>query len=92
MQDLTLYGTRQGLEQKVMLRRLAKKKGLTQALSMEKQGMSVPYNTWKGRSGWDRTSYFDFLKETWKKCQAPEKMSLPHDLPRAKSPLAVPAL
>jgi len=62
----------QNLEQKIMLRRLAKKKGLTDALNMEKQGMSVPYNIWKDRSGWDRTHYFNFLKETWNTLHAPK--------------------
>lgn len=53
------------LEQKVILRRLAQKHGLTEALNMEKRGMSVPYNVWEHQPGWDRTQYFRFLKDTW---------------------------
>lgn len=55
------------LQQKVLLRRLAAKHGLTDALNMEKRGMAVPYNVWKKEDGWDRTHYFRFLKSTWSK-------------------------
>jgi asparagine synthase (glutamine-hydrolysing) len=55
------------LEQKVLLRRLAAKHGLHDALNMEKRGMSVPYNTWEQQVGWDRTHYFQFLQATWNK-------------------------
>lgn len=67
------------LEQKIMLRRVAKKRGLTEALKMEKRGMSVPYNRWMGIEGWDREHYFEFLKKTWRDVyaqQAPQVQSL----------------
>ncbi len=55
------------LEPKVLLRRIAEKRGLVEPLRMEKRGMSVLYNKWKGIPGWDRTHYFEFLKSTWHK-------------------------
>ncbi|MEK7136987.1 MAG: asparagine synthase-related protein [Patescibacteria group bacterium] len=53
------------LHQKVILRRIAAKHGLQDAIAMEKRGMSIPYNTWRNQPGWDRTHYFRFLQETW---------------------------
>lgn len=53
------------LDQKVILRHMAAKHGLTDALKMEKRGMSVPYNIWREQSGWDRSHYFRFLTDTW---------------------------
>lgn len=53
------------LKQKAILRRVAAKYNLTDALNMEKRGMAVPYNQWKTQSGWDRSHYFNFLKDTW---------------------------
>ena len=55
------------LEPKVLLRRIAEKRGLVEPLKMEKRGMSVLYNKWKGIPGWDRSHYFEFLKSTWQK-------------------------
>lgn len=52
-------------QQKVILRNIATKHGLHDAVNMEKKGMSVPYNVWQGKSGWDRSEYFNFLKEIW---------------------------
>jgi len=65
----------QGLEQKVLLRRLARKRGLTETLKMEKRGMSVPYNRWMGIEGWDRKHYFEFLKQTWRETYATNSQS-----------------
>lgn len=81
-----------GLEQKVMLRRLAEKKGLRKALEMEKQGMSVPYNIWKNRSGWDRTHYFSFLKDTWKTIDFRNAPPLHTVNKKMGTPVVVPAL
>lgn len=61
------------VEQKVILRRLAKKYGLHDALTMEKRGLSVPYNTWEHQTGWDRTHYFRFLKDTWHTLYPPKE-------------------
>ena len=55
------------LETKVLLRRIAEKRGLVEPLRMEKRGMSVLYNKWRGQPGWDRTHYFEFLTSTWQK-------------------------
>ena len=43
------------LEQKVILRRIAARCGLQDALAVEKRGLSVPYNVWRKQPGWDRT-------------------------------------
>ena len=50
------------LEQKYILRKLAKKRGLDSALAMEKKGLTVLYNKWNSGNPWDRTGYFDQLK------------------------------
>ena len=54
------------MEQKVILRRIAEKRGLTAVLKKEKHGLSIPYNTWNNRDGWDRSEYFNFLKKEWR--------------------------
>ncbi|MBI4132314.1 MAG: hypothetical protein HY474_01645 [Candidatus Sungbacteria bacterium] len=54
------------LEQKVILRRVAEKRGLTAVLKKEKHGLAIPYNKWNGKEGWDRSEYFNFLKNEWR--------------------------
>ncbi len=53
------------LELKAVVRKVAAKHNLTDALTMEKRGMAVPYNAWQKQDGWDRTHYFQFLKTRW---------------------------
>lgn len=54
-----------GLEQKIMLRRLLEKRGLLEPLQGEKKGLTIVFNQWFGKKDWDRGAYFDFLKEGW---------------------------
>ena len=61
------------LESKALLRKVAEKRGLIEPLRMEKRGMSVLYNKWRGQSGWDRAHYFEFLTTTWHKNQSNKK-------------------
>ncbi len=49
------------LEQKVMLRRIAKRRKLSDALAMEKKGLTIKYNSWLSGNPWDRTAYFKEL-------------------------------
>jgi len=54
-----------GLEQKVLLRRILEKRGLTEPLKGEKRGLTIVFNQWFGKKDWDRGAYFDFLKQGW---------------------------
>lgn len=54
-----------GLEQKIMLRRILAKRGLTAPLKMEKKGLSIIFNSWFDRKDWDRGLYFRLLNEKW---------------------------
>lgn len=56
-----------GLEQKVMLRRILAKRGLTAPLKKEKKGLSIVFNDWFGKKDWDRGLYFRLLNEKWSK-------------------------
>ena len=50
------------LEQKYILRKLAKKRKLDSALAMNKKGLTIHYHKWNPSTPWDRTQYFDQLK------------------------------
>ena len=52
-----------GLEQKFMLRKIAAKRGLVNALNMEKKGLIVVFNKWMKKEDWNRSYYFNFLKK-----------------------------
>jgi asparagine synthase (glutamine-hydrolysing) len=54
------------LEQKIMLRKIAKNKGLTSALNMEKKGLVVVFNEWFNKTKWNRSHYFEYLKSVTK--------------------------
>lgn len=56
------------LDTKVLLRRILREKGLEE--QSEKHGLVVPYNKWHGYTGFDRSHYFNYLKEIWKSSQA----------------------
>ena len=56
-----------GLEQKIMLRRILAKRGLTTPLKMEKKGLSIIFNKWFDRKDWDRGLYFKLLNEKWRR-------------------------
>ena len=53
------------LQQKVLLRRVAERRGVTEPLRKEKMGLAIPYNRWRHQPGWDRTHYVQFLKDRW---------------------------
>ena len=53
----------QDLEQKIMLRRIAKRRGLSGALAMEKKGLTIKYNSWSKGNPWDRSAYFKELNK-----------------------------
>ena len=49
--------------QKNLLRKIALRRGLTNATKMEKKGLIIQYNKWEKRKDWDRSFYFNFLKK-----------------------------
>ena len=53
------------LEQKILIRRLLKKKKLFQPLRMEKKGLTITFNKWFKISDWSRDYYFNMLKKNW---------------------------
>jgi asparagine synthase (glutamine-hydrolysing) len=59
-----------GLEQKLILRRVLEKRGLTAPLRDEKKGLTIRFNQWLGRKDWDRSSYVALLRIEWAKAFA----------------------
>jgi len=53
------------LEQKILIRRLLKKKKLFEPLRMEKKGLTITFNKWFKISDWSRDYYFNMLKKNW---------------------------
>ncbi len=60
-----------GLNQKVILRRVLEKRGLTAPLRDEKKGLTIRFNQWLGRKDWDRSSYVALLRIEWAKVFGP---------------------
>src|SRR5205085_4881448 len=56
-----------GLNQKVILRRILEKRGMTAPLRDEKKGLTIQFNQWLGRKDWDRSSYVSLLHTEWAK-------------------------
>ena len=56
-----------GLDQKVILRNILRKKGIETPLYAEKKGLSIRFNDWFGRKDWDRGMYVSLLKDKWSK-------------------------
>ena len=54
-----------GFDQKVILRSILAKRGLTIPLRNVKKGLTIQFNKWLGRTDWDRSHYFEFLKKQW---------------------------
>ncbi|MDO8676888.1 MAG: asparagine synthase-related protein [Candidatus Azambacteria bacterium] len=54
-----------GASQKVILRKILEKRGIVAPLKREKMGLTIPFNKWSGKSGWDRKAYFDLVKSNW---------------------------
>lgn len=55
-----------GLEQKIMLRRILKKRGMLLPLRQEKKGLTIRFNTWFGKKDWDRGMYVSLLMDKWR--------------------------
>jgi asparagine synthase (glutamine-hydrolysing) len=53
--------------QKNILKNILKKKGLFQPLVKEKKGLTILYNKWFKKNDWDRSNYFDYLNDNWRK-------------------------
>ncbi|OGR90221.1 MAG: hypothetical protein A2992_07855 [Elusimicrobia bacterium RIFCSPLOWO2_01_FULL_59_12] len=60
-----------GLNQKVILRRILEKRGMTAPLRDEKKGLTIRFNQWLGRKDWDRSSYVSLLLHEWAKTFGP---------------------
>ena len=60
-----------GLNQKVILRRILEKPGMTAPLRDEKKGLTIRFNQWLGRKDWDRSSYVSLLLHEWAKTFGP---------------------
>lgn len=56
-----------GLDQKIILRNILRKKGLETPLYVEKKGLSIRFNEWFKRTDWDRGMYVSLLKSEWDK-------------------------
>lgn len=56
-----------GLDQKVILRRILLKRGVTAPLRDEKKGLTIRFNQWLGRKDWDRSTYCALLLKEWRK-------------------------
>lgn len=59
------------LDQKLILRRVLEKRGLTAPLRDEKKGLTIRFNQWLGRKDWDRSSYCSLLRTEWSKAYNP---------------------
>lgn len=57
----------QGLDQKIILRKILARRGLHTPLRDEKKGLSIRFNQWLGKNDWDRGIYFSLLKKEWDK-------------------------
>jgi asparagine synthase (glutamine-hydrolysing) len=53
------------LNQKVILRRILEKRGVTAPLRDEKKGLTIRFNQWLGRKDWDRSAYVKLLRKEW---------------------------
>lgn len=55
-----------GITTKVLLRELARRKGV-KITETEKKGLTIPFNKWNGVSGYSRDKYFQELNNIWRK-------------------------
>ncbi len=51
--------------QKNILKKILKKRGLPNPLLKEKKGLTILYNKWFKHKDWDRSNYFKFLNYQW---------------------------
>ena len=54
-----------GLKQKILLRKILYKRGLSEPLNIEKKGLSIKFNNWFGKKDWNRSYYFDLSNKKW---------------------------
>jgi asparagine synthase (glutamine-hydrolysing) len=71
-----------GLDQKVILRRILQRRGLTAPLRNEKKGLTIRFNQWLGRKDWDRSSYCNLLRREWAKVYGPFMTPCSAEAPR----------
>jgi asparagine synthase (glutamine-hydrolysing) len=74
-----------GLNQKVILRRILLKRGLTAPLRDEKKGLTIRFNRWLGRRDWDRSSYCKLLRTEWHKAYGRMMIRRPVAVPRMRA-------
>ena len=55
------------LEQKILIRNLAKRLKLKKVLNIEKKGLTIKFNKWFKRNDWNRDYYFQLLFKKWRK-------------------------
>lgn len=56
------------LETKVLLRQLIQRLSCRNYTEeKEKHGLTIPYNKWIGKKGYNRSHYFNLIKDVWKK-------------------------
>lgn len=54
------------LTNKIMIRKLALKRGLKKPLLVEKKGLTIKFNQWFHRKDWDRRFYINLLDKNWR--------------------------
>jgi asparagine synthase (glutamine-hydrolysing) len=54
------------LTEKIMIRKLALKRGLKKPLLVEKKGLTIKFNQWFRRKDWDRRFYINLLDKNWR--------------------------
>ena len=53
-------------QQKLILRKILKKRTKSKYKEIEKKGLTIKYNKWYNVKSWDRSNYFQFLNKNWK--------------------------
>ena len=59
------------LDQKVILRRILRRRGVISPLRDEKKGLTIRFNQWLGSTDWDRSSYCSLLRKEWSRAYRP---------------------
>ena len=53
-------------QQKLILRKILKKRTKSKYKEIEKKGLTIKFNKWYNVKSWDRSNYFQFLNKNWK--------------------------
>ena len=53
-------------QQKLILRKILKKRTKSKYKEIEKKGLTIKYNKWYNVKSWNRSNYFQFLNKNWK--------------------------